>query len=378
MALPAEPMLLSLAIRADSVFSLRLVQLPMPTGSSDPDVLLDWLLESMALVRRRQNGSTGEPQSSALHRMMRAALLIDPLKGWDSKELGDETGLSNTGVHHQITKLRECGLVSAQVDGKWHRHVLRGGSITAATRLSGSQARSVLGVRLAELSTIVKPSESRMEVDSEEGDSDFSIRIAENRPRTEGNTATDELARDLGLAGDSPREGDDLASRVLSDLGSRDHPVTLIALSEGLSESRGRVNTVVDRMRSSGLAERVPMIGRIPQDVFSGLMRQYDARGGEWLMTKGGLGRLDETVSKPLADGAAKGSLDIDAVAEILEPVALQDQRVLLNTLGGRMPLGVRLSGPDFASVSQRVARLADRTIRRIETVAERLDSSLV
>ncbi len=349
----------------------------MPTGSSDPDVLLDWLLESMGLVRRRQDDSSGELHSSALHRMMRSALLSDPLKGWDSKELGDETGLSNTGVHHQISKLRECGLVSAQVDGKWHRHVLRGGSITAATRLSGSQARSVLGIRLAELSSVVNPSETRMEVDSEDDDQSFSIRISENRPRTDGITATDELARDLGLAGDSPREGDDLASRVLSDLGSRDRRVTLLALSESLSQSRGRVNTVVDRMRSSGLAERVPMIDRIPQDVFSGLMRQYDARGEGWLKTKGGLGRLDEAVSKSLIEGAAAGTLDIEGVGSILHPVPLGAQRVLLNTLGGRMPLGIRLTGQDYEGVSQRVARLADRTIRRIETVAQRLDDSL-
>ena len=359
------------------MFSLRLVQLPMPTGSSDPDVLLDWLLESMGLVRRRQDGSSGEPHSSALHRMMRSAFLMDPLKGWDSRELGDETGLSNTGVHHQISKLRECGLVSAHVDGKWHRHVLRGGSIITATRLVGSEAKSVLSVRLSELYTVVKTSETRMEADSEEADSAFSIRIAENRPRTEGISAMDELASDLGLAGDGPREGGNLAGRILSELGSRDHPVTLLALSESLSESRGRVNTVVDRMRSSGIAERVPMIDRIPQDVFSGLMRQHDARGEEWLMTKGGLGRLDERVSKSLVEGASKGSLDIDSVTEILEPVALQDQRVLLNTLGGRMPLGVRLTGPDYGSVSQRVSKLADRTIRRIETVAERLDASL-
>ena len=41
------------------------------------------------------------------------------------------------------------------------------------------------------------------------------------------------------------------------------------------------------------------------------------------------------------------------------------------------MPLGVRLTGPDYGSVSQRVSKLADRTIRRIETVAQRLDDSL-
>ncbi len=368
---------MSLVIRADAVFSLRLVELPMPTGSSDPDVLLDWLLESMGLVRRRQDGSAGEPHSSALHRMMRSALLSDPLKGWDSKELGDETGLSNTGVHHQVSKLRECGLVSAQVDGKWHRHVLRGGSITAATRLSGSQARSVLGIRLAELSSVVNPSETRMEVDSEDNDLPFSIRIAENRPRREGITPTDELARDLGLAGDSPREGDDLASRVLSELGSRGHPVTLIALSESLSDSRGRVNTIVERMRASGLLERVPMLDRIPQDVFSGLMRQHDARGEGWLMTKGGLGRLDESVSKGLVEGVVEGSLDIDAVRSILSAVPSEDQRILLNTLGGRMPFGFRLAASDHKGVSERVLRLADRTLRRIATVAERLDGAL-
>ena len=85
----------------------------MPTGSRDTGVLLDWLLDSMGLVRRSGGDETG-----ALHRIMRDAFLPEPLRGWDSKELGDQTGLSNTGIHHQITKLRECGLVTAQVDGK--------------------------------------------------------------------------------------------------------------------------------------------------------------------------------------------------------------------------------------------------------------------
>tara|TARA_Y100001968_G_scaffold310731_1_gene331959 strand:+ start:60 stop:386 length:327 start_codon:yes stop_codon:yes gene_type:complete len=108
------------------MFSLRLVERPMPTGSRDPDVLLDWLLDSMGLVRRRADQLGGDEQTGALHRIMREALLADPLRGWDSKELGDQTGLSNTGVHHHMTKLRECGLVSTQVEGKWHRHILRG------------------------------------------------------------------------------------------------------------------------------------------------------------------------------------------------------------------------------------------------------------
>ena len=78
----------------------------MPTGSKDAGVLLDWLLDSMGLVRR-----SGGDESGALHRIVREALLSEPLRGWDSKDLGDVTGLSNTGIHHQMVKLRECGLV---------------------------------------------------------------------------------------------------------------------------------------------------------------------------------------------------------------------------------------------------------------------------
>ena len=82
-------------------------------------------------------------------------------------------------------------------------------------------------------------------------------------------------------------------------------------------------------------------------------------------------------VSKKLIEGVSKGTLDISKVAAILSPVPLGDQRILLNTLGGRMPFGIRLAGEDSAEVSERVFRLADRTLRRLRTVAQRLDSSL-
>ena len=84
--------------------------------------------------------------------------MLDPLKGWDSKELGDITGMSNTGIHHQMVKLRECGLVSAHVEGKWHRHVLRGGSISAASRLVAAEAKAILSIRLGELSSVITES----------------------------------------------------------------------------------------------------------------------------------------------------------------------------------------------------------------------------
>ena len=359
---------MSLGIRADPVFSLRIVELPMPTGSKDTGVLLDWLLDSMGLVRR-----SGGDESGALHRIMREAFLTEPLRGWDSKELGDQTGLSNTGIHHQMVKLRECGLVAAQIDGKWHRYVLRGGSMAAAISLVESQAVAVLGLRASELAGMVEASETRMAIEAEEDETPFSISIAEPGPvESEGRTSA--LVSDLGLAGGNQRSGSDLARDILAQFCSSHQPITLLALSERLSESRGRVTTVVDRMRAAAIVERAPMVDRIPQDAFAGISRQFDARGEEWLMTRGGLGRLEEQVSKTLIEGARNGSLDIDGVREALAPVPLEDQRILLNTLGGRLAYGYRIAGADGKAVSSRVMLGASRTLRRIRTVAERLD----
>tara|TARA_B100000965_G_scaffold24976_1_gene18830 strand:- start:5 stop:751 length:747 start_codon:yes stop_codon:yes gene_type:complete len=248
--------------------------------------------------------------------------------------------------------------------------------MAAAVSLVESQATAILGLRLSELSGMVEPSETRMAIEAEEGDEPFTIRITEPGPTGEDDRRTI-LVRDLGLAGDGQRKGDDLARELLLALCSSHQPITLLAISERLSESRGRVSTAVDRMRAAGIVERAPMVDRIPQDVFAGLVRQFDARGEEWLMSRGGLGRLDESVSKMLVAGASKGTLDIDGVRDALSPVPLDDQRVLLNTLGGRMPYGFRIAGADGDSVSTRVMRRADRTLRRLRTVAQRLDEAL-
>ncbi len=362
---------MSLGIRADYVFSLRIVELPMPTGSRDTGVLLDWLLDSMGLVKR-----SGGDESGALHRIMREAFLPEPLRGWDSKELGDQTGLSNTGIHHQMVKLRDCGLVAAQVDGKWHRHVLRGGSMAAAISLVEAQAVAVLGLRASELGEMVEASETRMAIEAEEDEIPFSIRISEPGPM-ENDGRISALVSDLGLAGGNQRSGSVLARDILDHFCSSHQPITLLALSERLSESRGRVSTVVERMRAATIVERAPMVDSIPQDAFAGIVRQFDARGEEWLMTRGGMGRLEEGVSKPLIEGVRNGTLDIDGVRETLSSVPLEGQRILLNTLGGRLAYGYRIAGADGGSLSTRVMRRAERTLRRLRTVAQRLDESL-
>ena len=364
-------------IRAPCVFALRLIEYPMPTGSRDADVLLTWILDSMGLIGRRSAQWGGDEQQGALHRIVRGALLVDPLKGWDTRDLGDASGLSHTGTHHQMSKLRSCGLVSTEVDGKWHVHVLRGGSMSAAVGLVSVQARATLELRLSEMTGLVQPSENRMVVPAEEEDVGFAISIAEPGARREGHDAIDALVADLGLNGERSRDDDNLARDLLCELASSERPMTILALAERFSESRSRAQRAVERMRSAALVERVPMVDRISQDVYAGLMRQHSGRGEEWLMSRGGLGRLDELVSKALLAGAKKGSLNIEKVQAILAPVPIEDQRILLNTLGGRMPFGIRLAGANGAQVAERVMRQADRTLRRLRTVAQRLDEAL-
>ena len=347
----------------------------MPTGSRDPDVLWAWLLDSMGLVRRRVEGGTIDEGQGALHRIISQAFLMEPLRGWDAKSLCEITGISQTGVHHQLVKLRESGLISAHTDGRWHVHVLRGGSMSSAVELASNEAQTVLKIRMRELSEKISESDERMNVGSQNDEVKFKISISEPGPVNPEKSNMAILVEDLGLSGERAREGDGLASGVMSILCESSVPITILALSERMGESRSRVSRSVEKMRASGIVERVPMMDRIAQDIFVG--RPFDARGEEWLMTRGGLGRIDEDISKKRVSGAKKGSLSIDRVQSLLEGIELESQKLLLNTLGGRMPYGFRISGRDGGEVSENVQRNAERTLRRLNTVAQRLDEAI-
>ncbi len=373
LAKPLEPR----NARVARMFRVRLSESPMPTGSKDPDVLLAWLLDSMGLVRRKTEGGSVEDEQGALHRLLRGTVLVDPLRGWDARALGDSSGLSQTGVHHQLVKLRESGLLAADIEGRWHIHVLRGGSVSAAVGLVSMQARAILDLRLSELAEVISESDDRMAASSEDEEVVFRIEVAEPGVVAEGEDRFDALVRDLGLSGERAKPGDMLSRSLLEELASSGRAITLLTLADKCGDSRARVQRSVERMRAAGIVERVPMLDRIAQDVYGGLMRQHDARGEEWLMTRGGVGRLDDSVSKALISGVRKKSLNIEKVQKILDPVPLGTQKILLNTLGGRMPYGIRIAGRDGAAVKERVMRRTDRTLRRMRTVAQRLDEAL-
>ncbi len=359
------------------MFRIRLVEQPMPTGSKDPDVLLAWLLDSMGLVRSRTEGATVDEEQGAIHRMVRHTLLEEPLKGWDNSAISEFSGLSQTGVHNQMHKLREVGLISSQLQGRWHVNVLRGGSMASAVELIAVQTRAIAMMRLAELREVITDSESRMQEVGEEESQSFRIDIAEPAPTPENSDRLDCLLADIGITGDRIKKGDTVSRRVFNELASSERPLTLQTLADRTKETRSRTQRVIERLRQAGIVDRVAMRDRIAMDVYSGLVRQYTARGEDWLMGRGGLGRLDEDVSSALIKGVQKDKLSIEKVEEILAKVSIDSQRLLLNTLGGRMPYGYRIAGRNGEDVSERVMTNIDRTLRRLRTVAQRLDNSL-
>jgi DNA-binding transcriptional ArsR family regulator len=350
----------------------------MPTGSKDSDILLSWILDSLGLVKRKIESWGDDKEFGALHRMMSEALLLEPLKGWDIKTLGDVCGLSQTGMHHQILKLREAGLVSSENNGRWHIYVLRGGSITSAVNLMIVQAKAIIELRLLELSSHVKDSPKRMEMPSESDKNNFRIKISEPAAIKINEDRLDVLLDDMGLNGDRAKYRDDLAKRVFKELAESSNPITILSLSDKLSESRSRIKRTFDRFRNSNIIERVPMLDRIAQDIFIGMTRQFEARGEEWLFTRGGFGRINEKISIELIDGIKSKNLDSDKVQQILLPLPVEKQKILLNTLGGRMPYGYRIKGRNGIEMKENVMRSVDRTLLRLKTVAERLEKSII
>lgn len=359
------------------MFRIRLVEQPMPTGSKDPDVLLAWLLDSMGLVRSRTEGATVDEEQGAIHRMVRHTLLEEPLKGWNNSAISEFSGLSQTGVHNQMHKLREVGLISSRLQGRWHVNVLRGGSMASSVELIAVQTRAIAMMRLAEFSEVISDSESRMQEVGEEESQSFRIDIAEPGPTPENSDRLDCLLADFGITGDRVKKGDRVTRKVFDELAASERPLTLQTLTDRTGESRSRSQRVVERLRQAGIVDRVAMRDRIAMDVYTGLLRQYSARGEEWLMGRGGLGRLEKDISSALIEGVRKDKLSIEKVEEILSHVSIDSQRLLLNTLGGRMPYGYRIAGRNGEDVAERVMTNIDRTLRRLRTVAQRLDNSL-
>ena len=92
---------------------------------------------------------------------------------------------------------------------------------------------------------------------------------------------------------------------------------------------------------------------------------------------KGGLSRIDEKVAKKVVKALNDDSFNVAKCEKIFTDVPPSEQMILLNMLGGKLPIGWRLCGAKSNQVCERVLAKSDRTFRRIKRVAETLEKAM-
>ena len=134
----------------------------------------------------------------------------------------------------------------------------------------------------------------------------------------------------------------------------------------------------MERFRNSGMVERVPRTDRLGVSLWTAMTTQHQRRGEDWMLKKGGFQRiLSAKQQSNLLMKLKKGKLSVDDVVGEMKSVEPQQQMLLLNLLGGRLPLGHRMNGEDAAQVMRNVQDSLDRVLRRMRRVAEMLESEL-
>ena len=364
------------------MLNMRLAEQPAPAGSRDVDQLVSWILDTLEFVRRSGDEWTGDGVHSPIHRILCEHMLANPGDGWDAQTLGDELGLSPTAIQYQLSKLNECGLTAAVNRDGWRVHHLRNGSLSNAVELMAAEARMVLQQRLLTLEGWMTESETRMSISSEKKDeAPFHIQIRGRAPLLEGQDEMDAFLLDLGLLGDRVRKPTDgsapLGRLMFEHLINAHAPLSLDEALESWGTTRPRLTRTLDRFRAAGLAERIPRLDRLPVTLWSALQTQHARRGSDWLMKKGGLSRIDEKVAKKVIKSLEGDSFNVATCEKIFATVPPKEQMVLLNLLGGKLPIGWRLCGAKANQVCERVLAKADRTFRRIKRVAETIEKAI-
>jgi hypothetical protein len=108
------------------------------------------------------------------------------------------------------------------------------------------------------------------------------------------------------------------------------------------------------------------------------MVTQHQRRGEDWLLKKGGFMRLiPEKNHNALLQPLSKGKLTIEVVQNSMQNIQASDQMLLLNLLGGRLPLGYRLIGTSIDDSKQNITARLDRLLRRIRRVGTMIEEVL-
>jgi hypothetical protein len=186
---------------------------------------------------------------------------------------------------------------------------------------------------------------------------------------------------DFGLLGERPGQElqqDSLSVRLFTTLLQRNLPLSLDEAAELHGGQKARVGRILDRFRASGMVERIPRTDRLNTALWTAMTTQHQRRGEDWLLKKGGFQRLlNENQQGPLLKALNKGTLSVEEVGEGLNGMDPQEQMLLLNLLGGRLPMGYRMAGSSPEAVQRQVMDRLDRVLRRMARVAGLLDEAI-
>ena len=211
----------------------------------------------------------------------------------------------------------------------------------------------------------------------------LSLGIADHRPLLSDSEESilSQWMGDFGLLGERPGKeikADSVSAQLFELLLTRDAPLSLDEAAEHVGVQKARIGRIMERFRSSSMVERIPRTDRLAIALWTAMTTQYQRRGEDWMLKKGGFMRLiPEGQHASLLKPLAKGKLKVEVVEATMNDISSTDQMLLLNLLGGRLPLGYRMIGESPEEAKQNVIARLDRVLRRIRRVGDMIEEVL-
>ena len=360
------------------MFSVRIQEVPLPTTERDIDGLVAWFIETLSLVRKRGEATADLGRAGPVHRLLRDFLFAQPTSSWDAQMLADELALTPASLNHHLSRLVESGLVGYTNEGKgWRKYYLRGGSLSNAIEFFTVQTQTIVRQRLTLVETLWTREPLRMALEVAENDTpSLTLGVVEARPISEENSSQlSQWMGDFGLLGERPGKeshANSISVQLFEVLLSRGAPLSLDEAAELIDGPKARLGRILERFRTSGIVERVARIDRLSISLWTAMLAQHQRRGEDWMLKKGGFQRLLNTKQQStLLDKLKKGELNVGDVEQAMKSVEPTEQMLLLNLLGGRLPMGHRMVGEHPRDASKRVTERLDRVLRRMRRVGE-------
>ncbi|MGB0602885.1 MAG: hypothetical protein ACPGNS_04705, partial [Candidatus Poseidoniaceae archaeon] len=269
-----------------------------------------------------------------------------------------------------------AGLVSTSSGKGWKNYYLTGGSLKKAIANMKARAQLIHSQRLEifdEVWSRGKKVAMKIELPPD-GKPNALLRIKEWGPLEDGESELSRFMADVGLLGERPGKeilSESLSVGIFEMLLNSGPPISIDEAAKSLEGPKPRVGRILERFRMTGIVERVARTDRLSTALWSAMTTQHMRRGEDWLLKKGGFERL--SVPNSLLKHLKKGTCKPETIERALKDMDAKEQMLLLNLLGGRLPLGHRLVGMDVDMLKRKSMDDLNRVIRRIEKVGETL-----